>query len=104
MLKPILLSCAALLVAGTQLSTQYSSEKSFKVEASSELTMKTTSSSFERDGEPVEGRGGGGDMSSSQKRHAVYVDKILTAKDGKPSKLTEDKPEEVPTKNDTPAG
>jgi len=88
MIKPILLSCAALLVAGTQLSTHYGPEKGFKVEVESELSMKTTSMSMERDGEPVEGRGGSGDMSSGQKRKAVYVDKIVAAKDGKPTKLT----------------
>lgn len=87
MFKPILLSCAALLVAGTQLSTQYSPEKGFKVEIESELSLKTTSSSFERDGEPVEGRGGG-DMASSQKHHAVFVDKIVAAAGGKATQLT----------------
>jgi hypothetical protein len=89
MFKPVLLSCAALLVAGTQLSTDYSPDKGFKVEVLTELSMKTTSSSFERDGEPVEGRGGGsGDMASSMKHQAVIVDTIVAVKEGKPSKLT----------------
>jgi hypothetical protein len=89
MFKPILLSCAALLVAGTQHSTDYSPDKGFKVEVLTELSMKTTSSSFERDGEPVEGRGGGsGDMASSMKHQAVIVDTIVAVKEGKPSKLT----------------
>ncbi|HTF89431.1 MAG TPA: hypothetical protein VK843_13545 [Planctomycetota bacterium] len=87
MIKPILLTCAALFAAGTQLATDYSADKGFKVEFESSLSMKTTSSSMERDGEPVEGRGMGGGA-SSQSRKAVYVDKIVAAKDGKPSKVT----------------
>ena len=88
MFKPIILTCAALLVAGTQLTTEYSPEKGFRVDIVSDLSMKTTSSSFERDGEPVERPGGGGDMSSSQKRHAAFVEKIVAVKEGKPTKLT----------------
>ncbi|MEO6708531.1 MAG: hypothetical protein ABIP42_03085 [Planctomycetota bacterium] len=87
MIKPILLTCAALFAAGTQLATDYSADKGFKVEFESSLSMKTTSSSMERDGEPVEGRGMGGGA-SSQSRKAVYVDKIVAAKEGKPSKIT----------------
>ena len=88
MIKPILLTCVALLAAGTALTTDYSADKGFKVEFESTLAMKTTSSSMERDGEPVEGRGNMGDMASSQSRKAVYTDKIVAAKDGKPTKLT----------------
>ncbi len=87
MFKPILLSCAALLAGGTQLATDYSADKGFKVEFESTLSMKTTSMSMERDGEPVEGRGAG-DMSSSQSRKAVFTDKVVSAKNGKPSKVT----------------
>lgn len=86
MWKPILLAGAALALAGTRLATEYAPEKGFKVETKTEMTMKTTSFSMERDGEPVEGRGGG-DMASSMKRHAVVIDTIVAAKDGKPTKL-----------------
>lgn len=88
MLKPILLTCATLLAVGTQFTTDYSAEKGFKVEFESALAMKTTAMSMERDGEPVEGRGMMGGGASSQARKAVFVDKVVAAKDGKPTKLT----------------
>ena len=88
MFKPILLTCAALLAGGTQFATDYSADKAFKVEFQSTLSMKTTSMSMERDGEPVERPGGGGANSSSQSRKAVFTDKIVAAKAGKASKLT----------------
>jgi len=87
MYKPILLTAVALLAGGTKLATDYSADKGFKVEFESELSMKTTSMSVERDGEPVEARGMG-DNASSMSRKAVYTDKIVAAKDGKPTKLT----------------
>src|SRR5690349_10057597 len=86
MFKPILFTSAALLAGGTQLATDYSADKGFKVELQSALTMKSTTT-MERDGEPVEGRGGG-ESSSTTNRKAVYTDKIVAAKEGKPSKLT----------------
>ncbi len=88
MLKPIILTCATLLAVGTQFTTNYAAEQGFKVEFESALAMKTTAMSMERDGEPVEGRGMMGGGASSQARKAVFVDKIVAAKDGKPTKLT----------------
>ena len=89
MIKPILLlSFAAIFAADTQLATDYSAEKAFKVEMASTIAMRTTSSSIEVDGEPVEGRGGMGDMASSQTRKAEFIDKIVSAKDGKATSLT----------------
>jgi len=87
MFKPILFTCAAVIAGGTQFATDYSADKGFKVEFESVLSMKTTSMSMERDGEPVTGRDMG-DMAATQNRKAVYVDKIVAAKEGKPSKLT----------------
>ena len=88
MFKPILLTCAALFAGGTQLATDYSADKGFKVEFESKLSMKTTSMSMERDGEPVERPGGMGDNASSMGRKAVFTDKIVAAKEGKASKVT----------------
>ena len=40
---------------------------------------------MERDGQPVEGMGGGMSMESTHKE--VHVDKVVEAKDGKPTKI-----------------
>ena len=88
MIKPILLTCAVLLAADTRLATDYSADKGFKVEFETTLSMKTTSMSMERDGEPVEGRGGFGGGGSTSVRKGVFVDKVAAAAEGKPTKLT----------------
>ena len=49
--------------------------------------METVDSSMERDGEPVEGRGSGGGMNSSETRTVVRVDTVLESKDGAPTSL-----------------
>jgi hypothetical protein len=73
-------------VADQKLSTQYAPERAFRVEATTTLKMETTASRFERDGEPVDrgGRGGGG---AEMTRHAIHVDRVLAADEGRPTKV-----------------
>lgn len=69
------------------LSTQYSTEQSFRVEIESSFSMEMVDFSMERDGEPVEGGFGGGDMRTEQTRNLVMVDTILEIEDGAPKQI-----------------
>ncbi len=81
----VLSAFVALLAGGIKLDTTYSTDKGLEVaivfKQSSETTM-----SMERDGEPVEGMGGGG-MSAETQVSETYVDRFLEVADGKPRKV-----------------
>lgn len=77
---------AALFLGGQLLSTHYEAEQTLRVVIETSITMDTEMS-MERDGQPVEGRGGGGGMSSESEYKEVHVDTIVAAEKGKPSKV-----------------
>jgi hypothetical protein len=85
-MKVLVLSVATgLLVSGGQtLATKYSTDRTLRFEMESTIKMETTSMEAERDGEPVEARGG---ASSETTYEEVHVDRTLTAADGKPTKM-----------------
>ncbi|MCE9594618.1 MAG: hypothetical protein K8S98_10520 [Planctomycetes bacterium] len=85
MLRTIPFAAALLAVGGTRLSTHYTAEHSVKVTVESKFSMETTKFDMTRDGEPVEGFGGG--SSSETTRKVVHVDKWTAAEDGKPTKV-----------------
>jgi hypothetical protein len=85
MLRTISLAAALTFVGGTRLSTQYTAEHSVKVTVEAEFSMETTHFEMTRDGEPVEGFGGG--SSTETTRKIVHVDKWVAAGDGKPTKV-----------------
>jgi hypothetical protein len=83
----ILTAFSAALVGGSlSLATKYSPDHALRCDvtttSSSETHMEAT-----RDGQPVEGRGGGGSMSSEMTMHEVHVDHVVEVKDGHPSKV-----------------
>ena len=81
----LLLAPAFLVPGGAALSTEYKTDRALKMEIESTLKMETTTMEMVRDGEPMNGPGGGG---ASETRHKeVHVDKVLAVKDGKPTKV-----------------
>jgi hypothetical protein len=83
-----ILTASFLLLAlpgGVTLSTQYKADRALRMEINTSLKMETTTMEMERDGQPVEGMGGG--MSSETTHKEVHVDKVVEAKDGKPTKV-----------------
>lgn len=85
----LFLTSAALLLShsGVQLHTDYTPDRKLRVRAETKTEIETTAFSMERDGEPVEGRGGGGMGDSSTERVVVYVDSVVEAEDGAPKKV-----------------
>jgi len=80
------LALAFLSSGGVELKTQYTADKSLRVRAETSIEMETTAFSMERDGEPVEPRGGmGGGMTSE--RVVAYVDTVKAVQDGAPQKV-----------------
>lgn len=75
------------LFAGQTLSTDYAQERALRIEVESTFAMKTTDFSMERDGEPVEARGGRGGQGSSETRTVVMIDTVLEHGDGTPTKV-----------------
>jgi hypothetical protein len=73
------------LPGGVTLSTQYKADRALRMEIDSSLKLETTTMEMERDGQPVEGMGGG--MSSETTHKEIHVDKVVEAKDGKPTKV-----------------
>ncbi|MEW6071485.1 MAG: hypothetical protein AB1726_02675 [Planctomycetota bacterium] len=74
------------VAAGLTLATKYEKDRTLRIETKSTVEMETTSFSMERDGEPVEGRMGGGG-SSSDVRTVVQLDTVLESADGAPTKV-----------------
>jgi hypothetical protein len=87
-MKPMLLLTvpAALVAAGVSLQTRYEAERVLRVEIETTLEMDTETR-MERDGQPVEGRGGGGSSSSDTEFKEVHVDKLVEVEKGKPAKV-----------------
>jgi hypothetical protein len=83
-----ILSASVLLLVlpgSVTLSTQYKADRALRMEIESSLKLETTTMEMERDGQPVEGMGGG--MSSETTHKEIHVDKVVAAKDGKPTKV-----------------
>jgi hypothetical protein len=72
------------LPGGVTLSTQYKPDHALRIDVESTLKMESTVEML-RDGQASE-RGGGG-MSWETLRKEVHVDKVVEAKDGKPTKV-----------------
>jgi hypothetical protein len=85
-MKPLFLTALALgLGAGQTLSTDYSRDRSLIVSVVSKTETETTASVMTIDGEPREGRPGGG--GSSSERSYSYADTVLESKDAAPKKV-----------------
>ena len=76
----------ALGATGQSFATQYTPERTLRVESRVVMALETTSFRMERDGEPVEGRGdrGGG---VREERHVVEVDRVLEAEGDAPARV-----------------
>jgi hypothetical protein len=83
----IAFTCALLALAGgATLTTDYTKERALKIESSYQLALEQTEMSVERDGQPVEGRGGAG-MKTDMTWHTVQVDEVLAHEGKKPTKV-----------------
>ena len=82
----LLSACLGALVGGTKLETVYSAEKALQVEITFQQTSET-STTMERDGEPVEGPGGGMGASSEMTYTETFVDRYVAVDAGKPTKV-----------------
>lgn len=78
------LSLAA-LAASQELATRYEPERAVRVVSEMKLELESTTK-MTRDGQPVEGRGGGTNT-SSDKRKSTHVDRYVACAEGKPSKV-----------------
>lgn len=76
-----------LLAPGAEMGTDYTADRTYFLTASTSLEMETTEFSMERDGEPVEGRGGGGGNASLEERTVLQAYRVLEHKDGAPTKV-----------------
>ena len=79
------LSLAA-LCAFQELSTRYEPEHAVRVTSAMHLELESSMQML-RDGQPVEGRGGGMGGPSSDTRKSAHVDRYLACADGKPTKV-----------------
>ncbi|GEM_PF-727588 len=77
------------IVAGTtEITTRYDTERKLTVTVESSQTMETVASEITRDGEPMEGRGGGfGGGGTESKVEYTYTDSVLSLDDGAPVSL-----------------
>jgi hypothetical protein len=80
-----LLAPVALAAGAVTLATQYKADRSTRVEITTSISSETTEMKVERDGEPMEGRGGGG--SSSSEFTEVHVDHVIEVEKGQPTKV-----------------
>ena len=87
-MKPfaLLIVSAALTAGGLSLHTRYEKDHALRVEVEMSMSMDTETK-MERDGQPVEGRGGMGSMSSESEYKEVHVDQIVEADGGKAAKV-----------------
>jgi hypothetical protein len=77
--------CASIACGAVSLATKYSPDHKLRCDVT--MNVKTESTmKRERDGQPVEGRGGG-ESSAELTMREVHVDQIVEVKDGKPSKV-----------------
>jgi len=73
------------LVALQELATRYEAEHAVRVVSEMKLDLESRMQ-MKRDGQPVEGRGGG-NSTSSDTRKTTHVDRWVACADGKPSKV-----------------
>ena len=83
---PLVLGAVAVAV-GESLESRYPEQRKLRIDSSVEFTLETTDSAFERDGEPMENRFGGGGMSTEGSRRVVTVDTVLESEEGAPRKV-----------------
>ncbi|MCZ6597697.1 MAG: hypothetical protein O7B99_08675 [Planctomycetota bacterium] len=81
---PIVLGGAFLSVAGVSLSTDYTSERTLRIECETVFEMETTAFEMERDGEVIDRPFGGGNA-SKEVRRVAYVDQVTAHADGEPT-------------------
>jgi hypothetical protein len=77
-------AAGATLLAAPALKTDYQAERAVRVSVSSSVTMETTKSEMERDGETTTGGGG---ARTETARKEVHVDRWIAAADGAPTKV-----------------
>jgi hypothetical protein len=74
------------LAGGVTLGTDYSKERVLKVDYEYQMAMEQTEMSMERDGQPVEGRGGAGAKMDTT-WHIVQLDEVQAHEGKKPTKV-----------------
>lgn len=82
---PTFVGLAAL--AAHDLSTDYTADRTLQVAVETEVAVETTHFAMERNGEPVEGRFGGGGGGSEMSRSVVHTDQVLAHEDGVPTRV-----------------
>ena len=82
----VLGGASAALLAQATLGTDYEREREVRTTSETTLTSETTDVEMIRDGEPVEGRFGGGGE-NSETRSVITVDRVLETEDGAPIRV-----------------
>jgi len=78
----------AILLPSAALKTDYGKKRSLRIETESTVSLDTVDFSMERDGEPMERRGGMGGGGSEVAHKVVQIANYLEAEDGAPQKVT----------------
>jgi hypothetical protein len=84
MQRTVLSAVALVLVTGQALQTDYTQERSLRIEIETSISMETTNFTAERDGEPMD-IGGGGGAGSKEETRSVVIDTVLAHTDGAPT-------------------
>lgn len=80
-------TAGALLLTGERLATDYTKERTLKIESTSKLSSEVTAFSMTVDGEEREGRGGATGAVTETERTVEFKDTVLAHKDGAPTKV-----------------
>ena len=86
-LKALVASACFSLVLVQSLATDYTKERSLRIDNDLQVELSTTAMEMERDGEPMPSRGGLGDNKSVETRRIARVDAFLAHEGGAPTKV-----------------
>ena len=78
---------APLTVSGGQLSTDYATEGTLRIERETTVFLETIDFAMERNGEPIESRGGFGGGDVELMRTVVQLDRVVAHEDGVPTEV-----------------
>lgn len=81
----VLAALGGSLVSARELSTEYTADRALRVETTTSFRLEPTVTEMLRDGEPIEGRGGGGGSKGSHS--SVVVERYLECAAGRPLRV-----------------
>jgi len=86
-MRHFILLIGTVLLAGHDVATDYTRERTLRIESETTITLETTSFEMLVDGEPMDRPFGGGGMAFQETRSVVLLDQHLESEDGRPTKV-----------------